>query len=154
MSAHTENSILISGPMDVVWDMTNDLESWPELFSEYQSVEILRRDGDTVRFRLALHPDENGKVWSWVSDRTPDVPTRTCRSLRVEPGPFKYMFLFWEYLQTPDGVLLRWVQDFEMKPGVPIDDTGMAARINQNSVIQLKRIKSRIESAVRIREAV
>ena len=152
MSAHTENSILISGPMDVVWDMTNDIESWPQLFSEYQSVEIIRRDGDTVRFRLALHPDENGKVWSWVSDRTPDVLARTCRSMRVEPGPFKYMFLYWEYLQMPDGVVLRWVQDFEMKPGMPLDDEGMAARINQNSVTQLARIKSRIEAAARDRQ--
>lgn len=151
MSAHTENSIVIDGPMDVVWDMTNDVESWPQLFSEYQSVQIIRRDGDTIRFRLALHPDEKGKVWSWVSDRTPDAATRTCRSMRVETGPFKYMSLFWEYLQTAEGVVLRWVQDFEMKPGMPLDDAGMTARINENSVVQLQRIKSQIEAAVRRR---
>ena len=50
--------------------MTNDVESWPELFTEYASAEILDREGDTVRFRLTMHPDENGKVWSWVSERT------------------------------------------------------------------------------------
>ena len=148
MAAHTENSILINAPMEVVWGMTNDIESWPRLFTEYQSAEIIRRDGDTIRFRLALHPDDSGKVWSWVSDRTPDRETRTCRSMRVEPGPFKYMFLFWEYLQNSGGVELRWVQDFEMKPGMLLDDQGMTNRINRNSVVQLKHIKSRIEATV------
>lgn len=147
MAAHTENSILIDSPLELVWEMTNDIESWPQLFSEYQSAQILRRDGNTIRFRLALHPDENGKVWSWVSERTPDVETRTCRSMRVEPGPFKYMFLFWEYVQTPQGVVLRWLQDFEMKPGMPLDDEGMAARINRNSLVQLALLKSNIEAA-------
>ena len=61
-------------PLDLVWDMTNDLENWPQLFSEYASVEILSREGDKTTFRLTMHPDENGKVWSWVSragDRPP-----------------------------------------------------------------------------------
>ena len=35
----------------------NDIERWPELFTEYASAEILERDGDTVRFRLTTHPD-------------------------------------------------------------------------------------------------
>ena len=52
----------------------NDVERWPELFTEYASAEILERDGDTVRFRLTMHPDpeHGGQVWSWVSERTAD----------------------------------------------------------------------------------
>ena len=38
MAGHTENEITIAAPLDLVWDMTNDLESWPQLFSEYASV--------------------------------------------------------------------------------------------------------------------
>ncbi|MFI7127815.1 SRPBCC family protein [Nonomuraea sp. NPDC050153] len=149
MSAHTDNAITIAAPMDLVWDMTNDIESWPGLFSEYGAAEILHRTGNTVRFRLSMHPDENGVVWSWVSDRTADPATRTARSQRVELGPFKYMFLFWEYLPAEEGVLLRWVQDFELKPGMPVDDAGMADRINANSAVQLKLIKEAIEAAAR-----
>ncbi|MGH3898242.1 MAG: SRPBCC family protein, partial [Pseudonocardiaceae bacterium] len=29
--------------MELVWSMTNDVESWPQLFSEYASAEILSR---------------------------------------------------------------------------------------------------------------
>lgn len=44
------------------------MASRPELFSEYPAAEIMRRDGDTVTFRLTMRPDENGQVWSWVQD--------------------------------------------------------------------------------------
>ena len=42
---------------------------------------------------------------------------------------------------------MRWVQDFAMKPTAPVDDAGMTARINRNSVVQLGRIKSLVEAA-------
>jgi aromatase len=147
MAAHTDNAIVIDAPMDHVWAMTNDVPSWPSLFSEYAEATVLERRGDTVRFRLALHPDGDGRTWSWVSERTPDAATRTVRSMRVETGVFKYMFLFWEYTQQDDGVRMRWVQDFEMKPDAPLDDEAMARRLTTNSVAQLELIKKRVEAA-------
>lgn len=148
MAAHTDNSIVIKAPMDLVWERTNDISGWPELFSEYAKAEVIDRFGPTVRFRLTMHPDENGIMWSWVSARTADEAARTTTSVRVETGPFKYMFLFWEYTEVDGGVRLRWVQDFEMKPGAPVDDATMRDRINHNSAIQQERIKRLLESAV------
>jgi aromatase len=138
--------------MDLVWSMTNDVESWPRLFSEYAATEILECRGPTVQFRLTMHPDPDGNVWSWVSERTPDPFTRTVRAHRVEPGWFKYMNLFWEYTEVPDGrmpdgVRMRWVQDFEMKPDSPLDDKQMARRLNDNTTTQMKRIKQLVEQA-------
>jgi len=72
-AGHTDNSIVIEAGVDFVWQMTNDLERWPDLFSEYAAVEVLDHTGDTFTFRLTMHPDENGKVWSWVSERTLDA---------------------------------------------------------------------------------
>ncbi len=149
MAAHTDNEITINAPMDHVWKMTNDVESWPGLFSEYAAAEILHRDGDTIRFRLTMHPDEDGKVWSWVSERTPDPKTRTVRAHRVETGPFEYMKIYWEYTEVPGGVRMRWVQDFHMKPEAPADDDTMAAHINRNTKIQMERIKKLVEEAAR-----
>jgi aromatase len=148
MAAHTDNSIVIAAPMDLVWDMTNDVASWPQLFSEYASAQILERDGGTVRFRLTMHPDEQGRVWSWVSERTCDARSRTVRAHRVETGPFEFMNIFWEYtLVGPDRVEMRWVQDFQMKPGAPADDETMARHINANSLVQMERIKGLVEQA-------
>lgn len=147
MAGHTDNSILIDAPMDLVWDITNDIPSWPNLFSEYAEAEVLERVGTTIRFRLTMHPDEDGNVWSWVSERTADPVGRVVDSRRVETGPFQYMHIHWEYVQQPDGVLMRWVQDFHMKPAAPADDAGMTAHLNKNTKIQMDLIRSKIEAA-------
>lgn len=149
MAGHTDNSVLIEAPMDLVWRMTNDVGDWPNLFSEYARAEVLERRGDTVRFRLTMHPDDEGRVWSWVSERTPDPATRTVRAARVETGPFKYMSLFWEYTSEEGGVRMRWVQDFEMKPGAPATDEQMTAHLNRNTAVQMALIKSKVEAAAR-----
>lgn len=149
MSGHTDNEIVIAAPLQLVWDRTNDIEDWPNLFSEYSAAEILERDGGTIRFRLALRPDDNGKVWSWVSARTPDEATHTVRSQRVETGPFKYMWLFWEYEEVEGGTRMRWVQDFEMKAGAPVDDATMQERLNRNTRIQQDIIRGKLEESAR-----
>lgn len=149
MAAHTENEITVKAPLDLVWDMTNDLERWPQLFSEYASVEILERKGRKTTFRLTMHPDENGTVWSWVSEREPVPETRTVTARRVETGPFEFMEIFWSYHEVDGGTRMRWVQDFAMKPEAPVDDAGMTARINANSAVQLELIRDRIEQRAR-----
>lgn len=145
--ARTENHIVIDAPFDLVWDVTNDVAGWPDLFSEYASAEILEQHGDTVRFRLALHPEPDGKVWSWVSERVMDRANGTVTAHRVETGPFEFMNIHWSYRETDAGVEMRWVQEFHMKPQAPLDDAGMTERINTNSKIQLALIKERIEAA-------
>ncbi|MQS15463.1 polyketide cyclase [Streptomyces kaniharaensis] len=145
MPGHTDNEIVIAAPLDLVWEITNDLENWPDLFSEYASVDVLERDGDCVRFRLTMHPDENGKVWSWVSERTTDKTSLAVRARRVEPGPFEYMDIRWEYAEVPAGTRMRWIQDFAMKPTAPVDDEGMVNHINKNSRIQMQLIREKVE---------
>ncbi|MER5772342.1 SRPBCC family protein [Streptomyces sp. NPDC001985] len=153
MSARTECRVHIEAPMDLVWDMTNDLESWPRLFTEYERVEILGRDGDSVTFRLTTHPDEDGTVRSWVSVRTADPATRTVRAHRVETGPFAFMRLFWDYHERDGGVELRWVQEFHVRDEMPFGDEAMAAHLEKNSGVQMAHIKKRIEAAAAGRRA-
>jgi aromatase len=152
MAAHTSNSVWIDAPPDLVWDITNDLPGWPELFTEYASVEILEHAGYTIRFRLTMHPDEQGRVWSWVSERTLDRDRRAVRAHRVETGPFEFMDIRWTYAQEEGGTRMSWYQHFQMRPTAPVDDAGMAERINTNSRIQLDVIKEKIERAALARE--
>ncbi len=150
MAGHTDNHIVIDAPIDVVWQMTNDVPNWPDLFSEYASAEVLERDGETVLFRLTMHPDEDGNVWSWVSRRTSDPATRSVRAERVETGPFDFMKIFWEYTEEPGGgVRMRWVQDFHMKPQAPATDEAMTEHLNRNTKVQMALIKEKVEAAAR-----
>ncbi|WP_329279986.1 SRPBCC family protein [Streptomyces sp. NBC_01451] len=152
MSGHTENSITVDAPFDLVWDITNDIENWPRLFTEYSSLEVLSREGDTTAFRLTMYPDDNGKVWSWVSERTVDRANRIVRARRVETGPFAHMNILWEYTELPGGTQMRWTQDFAMKPDAPVDDEWMTDNINRNSRTQMALIRDRIEQVARDRQ--
>jgi aromatase len=147
MAGHTDNAIVINAPIELTWKITNDVATWPELFTEYAAAEILHTEGDTVRFRLTMHPDEQGRVWSWVSERTADASTWTVRARRVEPGPFEFMHILWTYEPVDGGTRMRWVQDFAMRPDAPVDDDAMTTRINENSKLQMAVIRDKVEQA-------
>ncbi|HEY0698324.1 MAG TPA: SRPBCC family protein [Micromonospora sp.] len=158
---HTENSIVIAAPLPLVWELTNDVEHWTNLFTEYAAVEILHREGDTVRFRLTMHPDADGQVWSWVSERTMDPVRHEVHAHRVETGPFEYMRIHWRYEELAPAASadqavgratrLTWTQDFAMRPTAPLDNAGMTDRINANSRVQMQIIRERIERVARER---
>ena len=149
MAGRTDNSVVIDKPIDEVWTRMNDLENWTNLFTEYSSVEILERDGNTVKFRLTTHPDPeyDGQVWSWTSERTMDPESYTTKSHRIETGPFEYMNIEWYFEPENGGTKMRWVQDFSMKPDAPADDAGAEEYMNKNTHVQMGVIKERLEAA-------
>jgi aromatase len=143
---HTDNAVEINAPVQFVFDGTNDVRAWPGLFSEYAAVEVLDEDEHSVKFRLTMHPDEQGRVWSWVSAREWDPATRTVQARRVETGPFEFMNIMWTFTATePDRTVMRWVQDFRMRPDAPVDTAAMTDRINANTAVQMALIKEKVE---------
>jgi aromatase len=149
MNGHTDNSIHIDADIETVFRLTNDLPSWPQLFTEYAAVEILEARDNTFKFRLTMHPDENGAVWSWVSERTVDPVNHRVRAYRVETGPFEFMHIEWTYHPEGTGTRMRWVQDFRMKPTAPVNTEGMVARINTNTPREQAAIKEKVEKMAR-----
>ena len=148
MAAHTDNSVIVDAPLEFVWERMMDIEDWPNLFSEYANAEIIERNGDTVQFRLTTHPDPEyeGKVWSWVSERVADPETHTSKSRRIETGPFEYMSIEWYFEDADGGTLMRWVQDFSMKPSAPANDEQAQEYMNKNTKEQMGVIKGRLEA--------
>jgi len=147
MPAHTDNAIVINAPLNLVWETANDVENWPNLFTEYAKAEIIERKGNTVTFRLTTFPDKehNDTVWSWVSERTVDPQTHTVKAHRIETGPFEYMNIQWFFEPADGGTRMRWVQDFSMKPSAPANDEQAEQYINNNTKTQMAVIKERIE---------
>jgi aromatase len=155
MAGHVDNAVTIDAPLGFVWDAMNDIERWPELFTEYASAEILDRDGETVRFRLTTRPDpeHGGQVWSWVSERTADPATHTSRAHRIETGPFEFMQIAWSFEAVDGGTRMRWQQTFAMKPEAPADDAGAQEYLNRNTGIQMQAIKARLEELTALASA-
>ncbi len=146
MIGHTDNSVEINAPAAFVFAHTNDVRGWPDLFSEYASVDVLHEDANLVTFRLTMYPDGQGRVWSWVSEREWDPATYTVRARRLETGPFEHMNIQWTFeAPEPDRTVMRWVQDFRMRPDAPVDTATMTENINRNSVTQMALIKEKLE---------
>jgi len=147
VAAHTDHELVIHAPLDLVWDISNDLSRWPDLFQgHYAAAEILEESPGRLRFRLTTCPDEQGRTYSWVSERFLDVGRHRILGRRIDPGPFLYMHIFQSFDQVPDGTAVRWVHDFEMLPGGFPTDAEMAARIERNAAANLRQHKTVIES--------
>ena len=110
---HTRNEITINAPYSLVFDISNKIERWTELFGkEYAKANVLERKGNEITFRLT---DEEGK--SWVSKRWLYKELKFAYASRHDPMfPFNYMKIVWFYNERPEGVQMVWIQDFEMDP--------------------------------------
>ena len=87
------------------------------------------------------------------------ISVTMCHFITARPDPVTIgyrrpnMNIHWEYTQTDNGVRMQWTQDFHMKDGAPLDDTGMTDRINGNTVVQMNLIKEKLEAAARAAHA-
>ena len=161
--AHTRNSIIINAPYDLVFDISNKIERWTELFGkEYVKAEVLERQGNEITFRLT--DDENK---SWVSKRWLYKDLKFAYACRWEPMfPFKYMKIVWFYNETsaqiveqtgrdlarnkvsdgPEGTEMIWIQDFQMDPKfTKFTAEQIEGFINEHSVHNLRIFKEVIE---------
>ncbi len=142
----TNNEIWIEKDIDTVFDVTNKIDRWKDLFSEYQESTIISIEGNKIRFRLTTHPDEAGRTKSWVSERVVNKERYTCEAVRVEPKfPFVYMNIYWEYKPHNNGTLMKWIQKFETDVNSIFNDKQMEEYLNRNTRIEMKVIKEKIE---------
>jgi aromatase len=140
---HTVNSIFIKATFDLVFDISNHIERWTELFGdEYVSAEVLKRQGNEITFRLT---DDEGK--SWVSKRWLHPEQKYAYASRHEPMfPFKYMKIVWLYYEENGGTKMTWMQDFEMDPGfTKFSAEQIEGFINEHSQHNMKIFKRVIE---------
>jgi len=141
---HTCNSIIINAPYDLIFDISNDIPRWTELFGdEYKKAEIVEKKDNKITFRLT---DDEGK--SWVSWRLLYKDKFFTYSERHDPKfPFKYIKIIWLYTQKPEGMELTWIQHFEMDDQAKFNDEQVEGFINKHSKDNLKIFKNVIEKA-------
>jgi aromatase len=140
---HTRNHIIIKAPYDLVFEISNKIERWTELFGdEYVKADVLERKGNEITFRLH---DKDGK--NWISKRWLHKDQRFAVASRHEPMfPFKYMKIVWFYVEEAEGVKMIWIQDFEMDPGfTKFTAEQIEGFINEHSQHNMKIFKKVIE---------
>ncbi|MFA5310793.1 MAG: polyketide cyclase [Candidatus Omnitrophota bacterium] len=144
---HTCNSIIINAPYSLVFDISNDIPRWIELFgSEYKKAEIISKEGDKITFRLTDDEDK-----SWVSWRLLFKDEYFAYAERLEPKfPFIYMKIVWLYTLKPEGVELIWIQHFEMDEKAKFTDKEVEGFINKHSKENLVIFKKVIEKEAQL----
>ncbi|MDD3987349.1 MAG: polyketide cyclase [Candidatus Omnitrophota bacterium] len=144
---HTCNSIIINAPYGLVFDISNDIPRWIELFgSEYKKAEIISKEGDKITFRLTDDEDK-----SWVSWRLLFKEEYFAYAERFEPKfPFIYMKIVWLYTLKPEGVELTWIQHFEMDEKAKFTDKEVEGFINKHSQENLLIFKKVIEKEAQL----
>ncbi len=139
---HTANSILIKAPYEKVFDISNDIERWTELFGgEYKESKILKREGNKLTFRLT---DNEGRSWQSFRLLFKDYYFAYAQKLPPE-FPFKRMKIIWLYTPTPEGIEMSWIQDFAMDEKAEFNDQQVEGLINKHSQENLKIFKQVIE---------
>jgi aromatase len=139
---HTVNSIVINAPYEKIFDISNDITRWTELFGgEYKKSEVVKKEGNKITFRLT---DDEGR--SWQSWRLLFKENYLAYAEREEPKfPFKFMKIIWLYTQCPNGIELTWIQHFEMDEKAKFNDEQVEGFINKHSKDNLKIFKDVIE---------
>ncbi len=139
---HTYNSIIINAPYNLLFDISNDIPRWTELFGgEYKKAEVLKREANQITFRLT---DEEGK--SWVSWRLLFKDKNFTYAERHDPKfPFKYMKIIWLYTPKSEGTEMTWIQHFQMDEKAKFNDEQVEGLINEGSQANLKIFKQIIE---------
>ena len=102
-----------------------------------------KHKGNEITFRLT---DEDGK--SWVSKRWLYKDLKFAYAQRWDPlFPFKYMKIVWFYTETPEGIKMTWIQDFEMDPKfTKFTAEQIEGFINKHSQDNMKIFKKVIEA--------
>ena len=139
---HTVNSIIINAPYEKIFEISNNVERWTELFGdEYVKAEVLSIIGHRIDFRLT---DDEGK--SWESFRLLYKDHQFAYAERREPKfPFQYMKIFWTYTEVEGGILMTWIQDFKMDAKAKFNDEKVEGFINEHSQHNMKIFKRVIE---------
>ena len=143
---HTCNAIIIDAPYDLVFDISNDITRWTQLFgTEYKKAEVVKKEANKITFRLT---DEDDK--SWQSWRLLFKERNFAYAEREDPKfPFKFMKIIWLYTQKPEGVEMVWIQHFEMDEKAKYNDLQIEDFINEGSQHNLKIFKQIIEAEAR-----
>lgn len=139
---HTCNSVVINAPYDLVYDISNDIPRWTELFGgEYKEAVLLKREADMITFRLS---DEEGN--SWQSWRLLLKDKNLAYAEKDEPKfPFKFMKIIWLYTPGPEGIEMTWIQHFAMDEKAKFNDEQVEGFINKHSQDNLQIFKRIIE---------
>lgn len=149
MTGYTENQIVIFRDFKHVFELTNRIDLWTKLFTEYQHSEVISQEGNVIHFRLTTWPEGARPSRTWTSVRTIMPDERKAVARRLDPTfPFEHMDIEWLYEELPgkDGVIMTWIQSFKVHPECAFSTEQMESFLNANTRTQMRSVKANVEA--------
>jgi ribosome-associated toxin RatA of RatAB toxin-antitoxin module len=150
---HTEHTVTVEAPADVVYAVLEDIEGYADLFPPTQSSTILEESDTHQIARLVV--DVSGQVQSWVTRRDLDRDRRVIAYRQLENAPMiQFMGGEWRALPLDDNrTQLVITHDFAARAteAVPSQEKAtelLRAAVDRNSHADLDAVRNEAERRV------
>ncbi len=145
--ATVESSIRIQAPVEIVYEIARDIESFPEFMDDVEEVEILERNENRQVSRWVGRIEEFNRNIEWVEEDYWDPEERSCRFFMTE-GDFTSYEGTWTFEEDDGGTLAKLTVDYEYN--VPLIGALIKKllhkKVQQNCDNMLEAIRRRAES--------
>ncbi|GIV10227.1 MAG: hypothetical protein KatS3mg019_2318 [Fimbriimonadales bacterium] len=150
--ARVELEVVIHAPLETVYAVARDVESFPEFMPDVKSVRILEKseDGSRTLTEWVAYASQLKLQVKWTEQDIWNDADHTCRFCQVK-GDYDQMEGLWEFLPHPEGALFRSTLDYELR--VPllgaIVQKVVHHLVTQNLKGILEGVKARAEAMAR-----
>ncbi|MGI4791892.1 MAG: type II toxin-antitoxin system RatA family toxin [Janthinobacterium lividum] len=146
---HIENSVLINAPVETVFALARDQESFPQFMPDVESLEIVERSDDgsrTVSDWVAVASDFKLKV-RWTEEDLWDSVAHTCRFQQLKGDYTAYGGVWAFTAESADVTRFQSEIDYELEiPLIGALLKAVVARLMRDNTQKiLEAIKSRAE---------
>jgi len=146
-----EQSIWINAPVEKVYAIAKEVERFPEVMPDLESVRVLERSEDgsrTITEWTGLVREFNNMRVRWTEEDTWNDATHTCR-FRMLKGDLQRMEGEWQFSEEEGGTRFRSRVEYEYD--VPLVGTLVKnlihKKLEENVQMVLEGIRSRAEGA-------
>ncbi len=144
-----EETVEIAAPLETVWAVAQDVESFPEFMPDVRSVKVLERSPDGLRTVTEWEGviKEFKRTVRWTEEDLWDPAARTC-AFRMLEGDFDSYEGVWSFEERDGVVRFQCVVDYEYDVPLigPLIRNIVAVKMKQNAANILQAIKARAES--------
>lgn len=147
---HIENEVVVNAPLDRVYALAKDVESFPQFMPDVESLEVIERSDDdsrTVTRWVGVAKDFKIKI-RWTEEDLWDDAAHTCRFRQVK-GEYNAYSGIWSFTAEGDGQS-RFKSEIDYEYDIPLIGPLLKKVIERlmrdNTQRLLEAIKSRAEA--------
>jgi len=143
-----ETTVQVEAPIEAVYAVANDNESFPEYMADVESLKVVERDGDRVVSDWVGVVPTFGLRIRWRQEDVGDEDARTCKFRQLE-GDYDTLVGSWSFIEHDGGTRFESTLDYEYSvPGLG----ALIKKVIHNIVVKnmegvLGAIKQRAEGA-------